>query len=94
MVKKALKAANRFVHKHHKSVGIVATIVVMVHMIVCIGPLHHPSATGFIALGLMLLLVMNGKRKIRKNWLHVHRSLAAALSVVLVVHVLGMTLVA
>lgn len=88
---KPYKTLMKYVVKYHKAVGIVAVVAMVTHLTLMLIYVHA-SITGFVAMGLMVVIVIMGlygvllHKKHNKPWLKVHRLLAAVLVLAIAVH--------
>lgn len=83
----------KYVVKYHKMVGIITSVAIIVHFYVMFTT-KGLSVTGLIAAIIMWSIFILGiygayiNKKVRGKWVNVHRFLAFALIVTIIVHVL------
>ena len=82
-----LRKANKWLHRHHTTIGKAALACAAVHLASNLFALHLPSVLGILVLAGCIVLYRNATAKSSKRWLHVHRTIGAATVALLVVHV-------
>ena len=79
---------NIYLHKYHKSLGIVVLILSFIHCRLSSQKLGFNTGTFSFILMALLLYSYLARKMLKRKWLKIHRALSVILIVVLILHIL------